>query len=93
MKQKDEIQAQTMFICIKYTRINRHEMCTLQLRETSVFFVNFTEITTNISLNRFPTNSDRLKLLKKRRKASEMATTCEHTATSGFCKDINTFLW
>ena len=81
-----------MFICIKYTRMNKNEMCNYNCTRPR-FFLLFSEITTNISLNRFPTNSDPLKLLKKSRKASKMATTCEHIATSGFCKGIKTFLW
>ena len=73
--------------------MNKNEMCNYTIARDLGFFFTFTGITTNISLNRFPTNSDRLKLLKKRRKASEMATTCKHIATSGFCRDVNTFLW
>ena len=46
-------------------RMNKNEMCNYTIaRDLGVFFT-FTGITTNISLNRFPTNSDRLKLLKR----------------------------
>ena len=40
-------------------------MCNYTIARDLGFFFTFTGITTNVSLNRFPTNSDRLKLLKR----------------------------